>query len=124
MEFKNIKYKAMFTEVKPISDWLACFHIYRIDPRDPDAIKKAPKFVKQNLSIVSHTLEKELGQLNINLTFNIFKNTTVDDFRYNMLLNIAANVCSTSFSSWFCSVCASTYDMIICLFHSQIFSIN
>ena len=100
MKFSAVKYKARFTDAKPVSDWLACFHLYRIDPRDAEAIKKAPKFIRQNLPVVANTLKKELAQLNITLSFSIIKNTTIDDFRYNMYLNIAENVCVSLFLSY------------------------
>lgn len=90
MDFTKIKYKSTFVETKPLCDWLACLHVYKLDPHALDQ-NKSTKFIKANLTLVSETLQNQIPQWNCPLSFTITKQTTTTDFHYNMYRNIADN---------------------------------
>ena len=109
MEFNKIPYKSTFTEGRLISEWLACLHVYQIDPQALES-SKSSKFIKINLNLVSETLNSKLSILNFKTQFDVIKLTTVDDFRYNMYLNIYYNVCRCARSRFFAVI---SFDLLL-----------
>ena len=88
----SVKFGNEFESRQLLSDWLAGMHLYNTDPRH--ASQWSPKFLKANLQTVSHKVASTLGSLDTFLTCTVKKLTTVNDYRYNIFLNVVQNVCS------------------------------
>ena len=94
MASKKIAVGSVFMQTKPLSDWLACVHLFNTDPGNPK--RTSIKFAKQNLRKLANTMAIQLKFLDLELPFYIKNLTTVQDYRYNIFLNVADNVCLTA----------------------------
>ena len=93
---ENIALYDQFTLTKRLPDWLACLHIYNIDSfRDPES--RSTKFIISNLQHVASILQNDLGNANLQVTYEIIKRSRIPDYLYNIYLNIVFNVCCLCF---------------------------